>query len=83
MASRHPPAELMRRAGFRHVTAIDQTEQFRSTQAAWIHEWERHRDTLVALHGECDYETRQQERRTQLRATDDGLLQRSLVVGHA
>jgi hypothetical protein len=73
----------MRRAGFVDVEVVDQTEQFRTTQAAWIHEWEEHRDVLVALHGESDVITRQNERHTQLQATDDGLLQRSLVIGSA
>jgi hypothetical protein len=36
---------------------------------------------LVALHGDADFDTRQQERRTQLQAVDDGLLRRSLVTG--
>jgi hypothetical protein len=71
----------MRRAGFVDVIAVDQTEQFRTTAAAWIREWDEHRDTLVALYGEADVDTRQQERRTQLQAVDDGLLLRSLVTG--
>jgi hypothetical protein len=81
VAARHAPAELARRAGFVDVAVVDQTEQFRTTAAAWIEEWERHRGELVALYGESEYETRQEERRTQLGAVDDGLLQRSLVVG--
>jgi cupin superfamily acireductone dioxygenase involved in methionine salvage len=83
VASQHQPFDLMRRAGFVDVDVVDQTEQFRTTQAAWIDEWHEHRDVLVALHGESDYETRQQERRNQLQATEDGLLQRSLAVGAA
>ena len=81
VASQHQPSELMRRAGFVDIDVVDQTEQFRTTQAAWIDEWHQHRDVLVALHGEYDYETRQEERRNQLQVTEDGLLQRSLVVG--
>ena len=81
VSSRHAPDELMRRAGFVDVAVIDQTEQFRATAAAWISEWAEHRDALVALHGDADFDTRQQERRTQLQAVDDGLLRRSLVTG--
>src|SRR5262245_10746955 len=83
VAARHQPAELMCRAGFVDVTVVDQTEEFRTTAAAWIHEWDHHRQALVALHGESAFETRQQERRTQLRAVEDGLLRRSLVIGRA
>jgi hypothetical protein len=81
VSSPHAPDELMRRAGFVDIAVIDQTEQFRRTGAAWIREWESHRDELVALYGEAEFETRQQERSVQQQATDDGLLQRSLVVG--
>jgi hypothetical protein len=81
VASRHAPDELMRRAGFVDIVIVDQTEQFRATANAWIAEWDAHRDALVALHGEAEFETRQQERRTQLLAVDDGLLHRSLVTG--
>jgi hypothetical protein len=71
----------MRRAGFVDIAGVDQTEQFRTTEAAWIREWDSHRDELVALYGQAEFDTRQQERSVQLQATDDGLLQRSLVVG--
>jgi len=81
VSSRHAPDELMRRAGFVDIVVIDQTEEFRSTAAAWIEEWDAHRDALVVLHGDAEFDTRQQERRTQLQAVDDGLLRRSLVFG--
>ena len=81
VSSRHAPDELMRRAGLVDVEVIDQTEQFRATAAAWIREWNEHRDALVAVHGDAAFDTRQQERRTQLQAVDDGLLRRSLVTG--
>ena len=81
VASSHAPAELMRRAGFVEVTAIDETEQFRQTAKAWIDQWDHHRAALVDLHGDTEFETRQRERRVQLDAVDDGLLRRSLVIG--
>jgi hypothetical protein len=81
VSSRHAPDELMRRAGFVDILVVDQTEQFRSTAAAWIGEWDDHRDELVALHGATEFDTRQEERNVQLQAIDDGLLQRSLVLG--
>jgi hypothetical protein len=71
----------MRRAGYVDVAVVDQTEQFRTTAAAWISEWNSHRDALVALYGETDFDTRQQERQAELQAIDDGLLRRSLAFG--
>jgi hypothetical protein len=72
---------MMRRAGYVDVAVVDQTEQFRTTAAAWISEWDSHREALVALYGEADFDTRQQERSVQLQAIDDGLLRRSLAFG--
>jgi hypothetical protein len=81
VSSRHEPAELMHRAGFVDIAVVDQAEEFRATAAAWIAEWDANRDALVALHGDSEFDARQQERRTQLGAVDDGLLARSLVIG--
>jgi len=81
VSSRHAPDELMRRSDFVDVGVVDQTEQFRTTAAAWIREWESHRRELVALHGQAEFDTRQRKRNVQLQAIDDGLLRRSLVYG--
>jgi hypothetical protein len=81
VSSPHAPDELMRRAAFVGIAVINQTEQFRRTGAAWIREWDSHRDELVALYGQAEFDTRQQERTMQQQATEDGLLQRSLVAG--
>jgi hypothetical protein len=81
VASAPDQAELMRRAGFVAIHVTDQTDEFRTTARAWIDQWDQHRDALVELHGDVAFETRQQERRIQLQAIDDGLLQRSLVRG--
>ena len=80
VASQLAPHELMCRAGFADVVVVDQTEEFRTTAEAWIREWDAHRDALVALYGESEFDTRQRERNVQLQAVDDGLLQRSLIV---
>ena len=37
---------------------LDQTDEFRMVAAAWIDQWDRHRDELVELYGEADVETR-------------------------
>jgi hypothetical protein len=83
VSSPHAPDELMCRAGFVDIAVIDKTEEFRTTGTAWIREWDSHRDELVALYGEAEFDTRQQERRIQQQATEDGLLQRSLVLGRS
>ena len=80
VSSPHAPDELMRRAGFVDIIAVDQTQQFHTTAAAWIREWNEHAQALVALNGQAEFDVRQEERSVQLQAIDDGLLQRSLVV---
>jgi len=72
---------LLRRAGFIEIHITDQTDEFRATARAWIDQWDQHRTALVELYGDSAFETRQQERRIQLQAIEDGLLQRSLVLG--
>jgi hypothetical protein len=81
VASTRTPHELLDRAGLGDIHVVDQTADFRTVAAAWIEQWDRHREALVELYGEADFETRQQERHNQLQAIDDGLLQRSLAVG--
>ena len=81
VAAAHPPGELLRRAGYVDVSEFDVTDEFRTTARMWIEQWDSHRDALVELHGEADFETRQHERRVQLQAVEDGVLCRSLIVG--
>ena len=80
-SSQHAPQEQMHRAGFVDIHVADQTEQFRNTAAAWIREWDEHRDELVALYGQAEFDTQQQDRNMQQQAIDDGLLRRSLAFG--
>ncbi|HZI45469.1 MAG TPA: hypothetical protein VFD53_09625 [Ilumatobacter sp.] len=81
VASTRSPYELLDRAGLVDIHVIDQTEDFRNVAAAWIEQWNEHRDELVALYGETDFETRHGDSRNQLQAIDDGVLQRSMAVG--
>lgn len=81
MASVAPPDELLRRARFVDVVEWDGTEEFRVVAKNWIDQWDEHRDALIQVYGETDFDTRQRERRGQLRAVEDGLLRRSLFVG--
>ncbi|HVE18779.1 MAG TPA: hypothetical protein VNB52_06830 [Ilumatobacteraceae bacterium] len=80
MASIDTPVELLRRAGFVDVTEVDGTEEFRAVATEWIDQWDGHRDALTAVYGEPEFESRQHDRRMQLRAVEDGLLRRSLFV---
>ena len=80
MASIDTPVELLRRAGFVDVTEVDGTEEFRAVAKEWIDQWDEHRDALTAVYGEPEFESRQHDRRMQLRAVEDGLLRRSLFV---
>ena len=81
MASMHTPVELLRRASFTDVTELDGTEEFRDVAKEWIDQWDDHRDALTAVYGQAEFESRQHDRRLQLRAVEDGLLRRSLFVG--
>jgi len=75
------PAALLRRAGFVDVAEIDGTDEFRVVAKEWIDQWDDHRDALTAIYGESEFESRQHDRRLQLRAAEDGLLRRSLFLG--
>ena len=81
VAAAHAPGELLRRAGYVDVAEFEVTEEFRTTARLWIEQWEAHREALIELHGEADFENRQALRRTELQAVEDGLLRRSLVIG--
>ena len=81
MASMDTPVELLRRAGFIDVVELDGTEEFRAVAKAWIDQWDEHWDVLTAVYGEPEFESRQHDRRLQLRAVEDGLLRRSLFLG--
>ena len=75
------PGELLRRAGFIDVAELDASEEFRAVATEWIDQWDEHRDALTAIYGEPEFESRQHDRRLQLRAIEDGLLRRSLFLG--
>ena len=81
MASMDTPVELLRRAGFIDVAELDGTEEFRAVAKEWLDQWDDHRDALTAVYGEPEFESRQHDRRLQLRAVEDGLLRRSLFLG--
>ena len=81
MASVDTPVDLLRRAGFIDLAELDGTAEFRNVANEWIDQWDGHRDALTAVYGEPEFESRQHDRRLQLRAVEDGLLRRSLFIG--
>jgi hypothetical protein len=80
VASHVPPHELLTRAGFTDIEETDCTAEFATVARAWIDQWDRHRDALAELLGAEEVDQRQRERRIQLRAVEDGLLRRTLLV---
>jgi hypothetical protein len=81
VASLDAPDELLLRAGFVDVAELDGTEEFRIVATEWIDQWDANRDALINIYGEDEFESRQHDRRVQLRAVEDGLLRRSLFLG--
>jgi hypothetical protein len=78
VASHRAYADLLERAGFTAIEERDRTAEFSAVARAWIEQWDRHHDDLVALYGAAAVEERQRERRLQLAAIEDGLLRRTL-----
>jgi hypothetical protein len=81
VASIDTPVELLRRAGFVDVGELDGTDEFRVVANEWIDQWDDHRDALIEVYGEPEFESRQHDRRLQLSAVGDGLLRRALFLG--
>jgi len=80
VATSHPYRELLGRAGFTDVAETDYTPEFAHVARAWIDQWDEHGDVLEREIGVAGFVQRQAERRIQLRAVEDGLLRRSLLV---
>jgi hypothetical protein len=80
VASQVPHRDLLERAGFIDIEETDCTADFATAARAWVDQCDRHHDALVEMLGADEVDQRQQERRIQLRAVEDGLLRRSLLV---
>ena len=80
VATARPYQQLLLAAGFTQVTETDCTPEFAATTRAWLNHWDANHSELVALLGEQAVAERQAERRAQLRATEDGILARSLLT---
>ena len=82
VATARPHRQLLEVAGFTQVTETDCSAAFAAATRAWIQHWDANHNDLVALLGEQAFQERQAERRAQLRATEDGILARSLFTAH-
>jgi hypothetical protein len=78
VATRSDHPRLLASAGFVDIDAVDLTTEFAATARAWLAAYEANQAELVALESPGAFGRRQRERRAQLRAIDDGLLQRGL-----
>ncbi len=78
-----PPAELMRQAGFGVLVVSDVTENFRATCTALLRARQQLAQELRAEEGDASFEDELLAKESMLEGIDEGLLQRSLVVGLA
>ena len=78
-----PPAELMREAGFAMLAVNDVTENFRATCTALLQARQQLAHELRAEEGDESFEDELHAKTSMLEGIDEGLLQRSLVVGLA
>lgn len=78
VATRSDQPRLLASAGFADIAEVDLTAEFAATTRGWLRGWEESADELAALESPEGFAQRQRERRTQLRAVDDGLLRRAL-----
>jgi hypothetical protein len=70
----------LRAAGFIEVTESDLSDEFAAVARGWIEQWDIHRSDMEQIWGEDAFRQRQQERRSSLRATREGILRRSLFT---
>jgi hypothetical protein len=80
VAAPRPHREMLEAAGFTQIAQDDCTAEFAAIARAWIEQWDANHDELVALLGKPMMDERQAERRSQLRAIEDGVLCRSLFT---
>lgn len=73
--------QLLVDAGFIDVAARDRSDDYRTTQLAWIDQTAMHEAHLRELMGDGPYEERREERRRALAAIEAGLLRRTLFLG--
>jgi len=80
VATRRPYPELVTRAGFHDVVAIDVTEEYARTQRAWLEANESRAGDLRRLVSSSEFEAAQADRGRARAAIEEGLLRRSLIT---
>jgi len=78
VASRSGHRTLLDSAGFTDIDELDVTTAFVDTQRSWIEQRELHATELAALESPGAFDERQEDRRGQLAATEEGLLGRAI-----
>jgi hypothetical protein len=80
VAARRDHHTLLRAAGFCSIDEIDVTSDYMRTLRAWITEASAREEKLRAVLGDALVEDRQDDRRVQASAVENGLLRRSLFT---
>ena len=78
VGSRTDQRQLLVSAGFTDIDVVDLTAEWAVTARGWIDGWDANEAELTALEPAAAFVERQEERRIQLRALEDGLLRRGL-----
>jgi hypothetical protein len=78
--ARHDHATLLQAAGFRDIVETDVTADYLVSVRAWFTESAARDAPLRAVLGDTVFENRQNDRRVQASAIEQGLLRRSLFV---
>ena len=80
VAARHDHHTLLRAAGFCSIQEMDVTSDYLHAVRAWMTEASAREHDLRAALGDALFEDRQNDRRVQGSAVENGLLRRSLFV---
>ena len=78
VASASDQRRLLASAGFTDIDTVDLTAEFAATARAWIEGSAANEGELTAFESAERFAERQRDRLVQLRAVEDGLLQRAL-----
>ena len=83
VSTRRPYPELVAKAGFEDVVEVDVSNDYATTQRAWLEQNEAHADAMRELMSHDDFKLAQQDRRRALDAITAGLVKRSLFSATA
>jgi len=80
MATRGSQRQLLEAAGFADIVETDCSAEFAAVISGWRDQWDQHRSEMEALWGVTGFQQRQKDRRYTLKAVEDGILRRSMLV---